>query len=179
MLERLYEKLKELEQLIEQTPFTILVFGSGETYPQYSKKRQDTINALRTARFTVYTCEQLSETLRSELYIVEQEALYLQEAEWVIFLDTSAGPLSELSTYCQNPDVVLKAFVLYPQTYVPDEARSRTYPEDVLRHYPHKSGYSQSQFDQCELVPICVEMAKALRYAKYSKSTGRPSALQF
>jgi len=179
MLERIRRKQQEQEQRIEQTPFTILVFGSGESSPKYFKKRQDTVNALKAAKFTAYMCEELGETQPSELYMVEEEALYLQEADWAVFLDTSSGPLSELSAYCLDPDVVCKSFVLYPQKYAESPDRPKTYPEDVLAHYPYNRPYTKSQFDQCDLVPICVQRAKALRYAKYNKMIGKPRALQF
>lgn len=181
MVERIIlKKQQELEQHIQRTPFTILVFGSGESYPKYYKKRQDTINALIAAGFSsVYTSEELSETLPARLYVVDQEAIHLQQADLAIFLDTSRGPLSELSAYCQDSDVVLKSFVLYPQRYSESPDRPKSYPEDVLAHYPHQMPYTESQFEQCDLVPICVGHAKALRYAKYNKMIGRPRSLQF
>ena len=148
MFERIHRKQRELEQRIEQTPFTIFVFGSGESYPEYFKKRQDTVNALKAAKFAVYTSEELSETLPSEVYLVRQEAFHLEEAAWAIFLDTSSGPLSELSAYCEDPDVVLKAFFLYPQRYSVSPGLANTYPEDVLRHYPYRLPYTDTQFVQ-------------------------------
>lgn len=179
MFSRIRRRQQELEQQIQNISFTILLFGSGKRYPKYFKKRQDILNSLKEAKFSVHTSEELGRLLPSRLYMVDEEALYLEEADWAIFLDTSSGPLSELSAYCQDPDVVLKAFVLYPQEYLVSPGRPSTYPEDVLSHYPHKMPYTETQVDRCALVPICLSTAKALRYAKYSKLTGRPRALQF
>lgn len=179
MLDRIKRKKQRLEKAIESIPFTILVFGSGKEYPKYFKKRQDIIKALKGVKFDAYSCEELSDLSPSGLYLADEEGIYLEEADWAIFLDTSSGPLSELSAYCQDPDVVRKAFVLYPQQYSKTPDQPDTYPKDVLWHYPHKEAYTETQVDKCDLIPKCLEQAKALRYAKFSETVGKPRALQF
>ena len=160
---RIYNKQRILEDKIKSTPFSVLVFGSGPKLEKYHKKRQDIIKRLKEEGFDAYTCEELSKDIPSSVPATEQEVLQTESADWLIFLDTSEGPLSELSNFCVIPSILKKAFVLYPAKYGKEE----TFSKAVLRNYPYTHAYKESQFTRCDLVPICLDTAKALRRAKY------------
>ena len=176
---RIENKLQQLEAKLRQIPFAVFVFGSGKQYPKYYRKRQDIINSLRQEGFSVYTCEDLSTDLPSALSLVEQEAIQAEEADWLIFLNTSAGPLAELSSYCTNPNFIRKAFVLYPAKYDPVTNKSLTFPQAVLQNYPYTLAYNENQLNQCDLVPLCTSRAKAMRRAKFLEEVDKPRTLQF
>lgn len=178
---RIENKIQQQEAKIRQIPFVVFVFGSGKEYPvpEYHRKRKDIINSLTEEGFSVYTCEDLSADLPSELSLVEQEAIQAEEADWLIFLNTSEGPLAELSSYCTNPNFIRKAFVLYPAKYDPVTNKSLTFPQAVLQNYPYTLAYNEAQLDRCDLVLLCRDRAKALRRAKFLEEVGKPRTLQF
>jgi hypothetical protein len=127
----------------------------------YKSKRVQIVEQLKKRKFEAFTSEELSESMPSELGVVEQEEIHMQNSDLVLVLDFSAGLGHEISSYAHSPDFINRTMVFYPSKW--DPARTDTYPGHVIHQFYNRTPVSQDEVDRCDLIKVCVQRAEAFR----------------
>ena len=151
------------EQLVTQMksfPIVAAVLGPGEKDVTYLKRCQirDTLVAQAVDAFFP---EDLVDP-HSELPLLDQEELILADrrVNLIFVLNTSEGPLAQLSAFARNLDITSKTTVLVPEEYyIPGE----TFPTDIMERYSNRWRFSPAELKRCDLVRECTSRARLER----------------
>jgi len=170
--DRLRSKVRRLQRERGSRVFRILVFGPGPEHSTYYK-RVELENALRGVNgFDVLTVESLGLRTEDELFLMTQEIAIQEEADFVLVLESSEGPLSELSYLASVSGFVRKTYVLHPEEYLGDPRNPSSVPGDILAHYYMSFAYSRDDFAACRVVAKGVAVARAFRAAHLGGDVG-------
>ena len=151
----------------QAVPYRVAVLGPGEDHQAYFKRRQirDTLVDEKFAPF--FPEELVDEDL--PISAVEQERIMLRDVDvdFIVVLEHSEGPLSELAEYSNEEAIVLKTFVLIPESYyTPQES----YPTGVIEQYNNRWRFTEEELNVCSVVHQCMTRARNLRILKGSKA---------
>jgi hypothetical protein len=96
--------LRQLEEQIDRTPFTVLIWGSGTSKPDAYDKRLKIRKHLEPllAKNSVFMSEDVVfKQLNDKIGVVGAEEAQAEMVDVIIVLGTSLGPLTEVATYKQ------------------------------------------------------------------------------
>lgn len=169
-VDKIIEARRRMELSVRETALSVLVFGPGENHPTFSK-RQQIIASLVDDGFSVYVSEEISELTSNRGLSPLLEVADYRAVDRVVVLDTSDGPLAELSLYSQDPDFVEKTLVLHPSSYVPADVA--TFPSDILKLYPNRIPFDQDMYDSCSVATEALDRIRAFRVSKWRRLGAR------
>lgn len=155
--ERIKASVKQKEAELSRNPFHVLLWGPGG---KWLPKRRQVVAALHAVSIDAYLSEDLTDK-KSLVPLLEQERIHWSEADFVIALDFSAGPGIELAAFYDEPEFILKTFVLYPASWEPGAFAS--VGSELLEHYVNRLPCSKAQVARCDLVKTCVSRARGHR----------------
>ena len=167
--DKLSEKRLELEAEYRAIRCRVAILGAGESHWSYEKRTQiyETLSELGYQVFFPESFVEESQPTTVGVSVEDQERLMLTlpDVRLIIVLDTSEGPLSELSAFSHDTDIVTKTLVLCPWDYY---SPGDTFTADILEQYPNVWRYTQEEFDKCKIIRKCVANARTARSALVS-----------
>jgi len=108
------------------------------------------------------TSEELTQLApSSDIGIVAQEAIHLEEFDLYLVLDFSPGPGHEVASYAHIPSFVERSIIFYLRKYDPSQANS--YPSAVIKQFPNCVPIDDLDIEECTLVAAAVFRAEAKR----------------
>ena len=127
----------------------IAVLGPAESNDPANKRNQIR-DALDTRGHEVFFPEQLANN-ESDVSLLDQELQMLsrRDVDWIVVLETTAGPLAEVSAFVSVPAIRSKTFLLIPEEYY---APGSTFPTDIAEQYSSRWRFSNEELEQCLVV---------------------------
>lgn len=142
----------------------VAVLGPGEGHPSFPKRCQIR-DSLVADGIEAFFPEDVVDK-NSGLSLLDEERMILEDQQvgLVVALDTSEGPLAELSAFAQIPLITKKTVVLVPDDYY---APGANFPSDILERYSNRWRFTREELLECSLVRECTSRARNERLANW------------
>jgi hypothetical protein len=164
--------IRELSETIERVPVKILVWGPGETSPDYPKRRAIIEHLEIQSEFNeVLTSEELmrADPLFGAMHLYDAERIHWQMADIVIVVIPrhyrATGPRAETAIFRGEPEFRAKACLIVPRL-TRSQRRGLSFLDQGWHHFPNdrRFAYTDEEFQDCSRIRgFCAGLVAELR----------------